>query len=154
MQAVGGFAQMLESTFFASHSSFMAVMGLMDQFSILRDYLGQALSMVALYRFVRSLYYRLTGRTPPVNPSDLSPEKFDEFQRVAGSSKKPLLIFLAILFGIPMLLSIIARRMRVKAFEIGPDGRPILPNGDRPEIARALHPFAGQNREPDSPRPR
>ena len=147
VQAVGGFAQMLESTFFASHSSFMAVMGLMEQFGILRDYLGHALSMVALYRFARGLYYKLTGQLPPANPADLNVAKFEEFQQAASSSKKPLLIFLAILVGIPLLLSTLMRKPKAKAFEIGPDGRPVLPNGERPEVAKALYPFAGQNRE-------
>ena len=150
VQAVGGFAQMMESTFFASHSSFMAVMGLMEQFSILRDYLGHALSMVALYRFARNLYYKVTGRVPPANPADLNVAKFEEFQQAASSSKKPILIFLAILIGIPMLLSAFMRKTKTKPFEVGPDGRPVLPSGERPEVAKALYPFAGQNREPSS----
>jgi len=125
----------------------VAVMGLMEQFGILRDYLGHALSMVALYRFARSLYYKLTGQLPPANPADLNVAKFEEFQQAASSSKKPLLIFLAILVGIPLLLSTLLRKPKAKPFEIGPNGRPVLPNGERPEVAKALYPFAGQNRE-------
>ncbi|KAI8838360.1 Peroxin 13, N-terminal region-domain-containing protein [Chytridium lagenaria] len=48
VQAFGGFSQMLESTFFATHSSFMAMVGVAEQFGHLRTYLGRALSIMAL----------------------------------------------------------------------------------------------------------
>nr|CAG8484896.1 15130_t:CDS:2 [Entrophospora candida] len=41
----GGLAQMLESTYFATHSSFMAMVGVVEQFGNLRNYLGQVLSL-------------------------------------------------------------------------------------------------------------
>ena len=60
----GGFAQMLESTFMATHSSFFAMVGVADQFAHLRNYLGEVLSIFALARQIKNLYLRMIGRRP------------------------------------------------------------------------------------------
>jgi len=52
---------MLESTFFASHSSFMAMVGLVDQFTVLRDFIGNTLAMFAIYRYIRNFFYKILG---------------------------------------------------------------------------------------------
>jgi len=73
--AFGGFAQMLESTYMATHSSFFAMIGVAEQFGSLRNYLGQVLSIFALIRFVKNLIRRLLGKPP-----DLDPEAFKQIQ--------------------------------------------------------------------------
>ena len=50
VQTFGGFAQMLESTFTATHSSFFAIVGVVEQFGQLRNALGSVLARC------RSLY--------------------------------------------------------------------------------------------------
>ncbi|KAI8988717.1 Peroxin 13, N-terminal region-domain-containing protein [Pilobolus umbonatus] len=63
--AFGGFAQMLDSTYMATHSSFMAMVGVAEQFGNLKHYLGNIFNIFALFRWIRRLLYRLVGRTPP-----------------------------------------------------------------------------------------
>ncbi|CAG8542476.1 1866_t:CDS:2 [Diversispora eburnea] len=80
VNAFGGFAQMLESTFFATHSSFMAMVGVVEQFGNLRNYLGQVLSIFALIRWLKHLFYKIIGKKAPVNPEELNPIQFEQFQ--------------------------------------------------------------------------
>src|ERR1700731_1013341 len=53
VQTFAGVAQMLESTFFATHSSFFAVVGVVDQFGQLRDALAGVLGLFGLVRWLR-----------------------------------------------------------------------------------------------------
>ncbi|KAG8823577.1 Peroxisomal membrane protein PAS20 [Serendipita sp. 401] len=55
VQTFGGFAQMLDSTFMATHSSFFAMVGVIDQFAALRDVLGQVLGVFGLVRWVKGV---------------------------------------------------------------------------------------------------
>ena len=58
VQTFSGVAQMLESTFMATHSSFFAMVGVVDQFGQLRNALGSVLGLFGLVRWMREL---LTG---------------------------------------------------------------------------------------------
>ncbi|PKI84818.1 Pex13p [Malassezia vespertilionis] len=105
VSAFGGFAQMLESTFMATHSSFFAMVGVADQFAHLRNYLGQVLSIFALARYAKNLVLRLSGRTP----TGIDSGEFRDFQRkgVAGRprpNKRPLIIFFLAVIGLPYLM--------------------------------------------------
>nr|CAG8660095.1 14980_t:CDS:2 [Entrophospora candida] len=104
VNAFGGFAQMLESTYFATHSSFMAMVGVVDQFGSLRNYLGQVLSIFALIRWIKHLFYKLTGRRPPVDPSNLNVADYQQFQEQRKYSRRPLLFFVIAVFGLPYLM--------------------------------------------------
>jgi len=170
VQAFGGFAQMLDSTFHATYSSFMAMVGVIDQFGVLREYLGRVLSVFALYRFVRNLLYRLTGRTPPAATEQLNSAAYAEFTAQPTYSRKPLFIFLAVVLGIPYLLSVVIRRARARTLEaplaadgsvppLGPDGQPLVldpvtgalstaTDGRTVELARAIADFQGENGRP------
>ena len=55
VQTFGGVAQMLESTFMATHSSFFAMVGVIDQFGQLRNALGSVLGLFGLVRWIRDL---------------------------------------------------------------------------------------------------
>lgn len=59
VQTFGGVAQMLESTFMATHSSFFAMVGVIDQFGQLRDALGGVLGLFGLLRWLKET---ITGR--------------------------------------------------------------------------------------------
>lgn len=104
VQAFGGFAQMLESTFFATHSSFMAMMGVAEQFGNLRSYLGQVLSIVSVFNMIKRAGYLITGRKPPIDADSINSNSFTEFGKPAPS-KKPLFVFLSLIIGLPWLLS-------------------------------------------------
>ncbi|GAA5856746.1 hypothetical protein JCM9279_002257 [Rhodotorula babjevae] len=121
--AVGGFAQMLESTFMATHSSFFAMIGVAEQFGHLRNYLGQVLSVFALLRWCKSLLYRLVGRTPPGDA--ISADGFRAFEAGGGAkgpngngtgaaaapkmSKRPLVVFFLTVIGLPWLMNRLVR---------------------------------------------
>ncbi|KAG1143373.1 hypothetical protein G6F37_006887 [Rhizopus arrhizus] len=97
----GGFAQMLESTFMATHSSFMAIMGVAEQFGHLRNYLGQMFSIFALYRLMKRWIQKLTGQKTSTNLSVSAFERFEEKQKM---SRKPLIVFLLMVVGFPYLM--------------------------------------------------
>lgn len=109
--AFGGFAQMLESTFMATHSSFFAMVGVADQFAHLRNYLGQVLSIFALARWIKDTLLRVTGRAPAIV---LDPREFRDFAAHGGSpngakgtprpSKRPLVVFFLAVIGLPYLM--------------------------------------------------
>ncbi|MCJ1306575.1 Peroxisomal membrane protein PAS20, partial [Agyrium rufum] len=130
--AFGGFAQMLESTYMATHSSFFAMISVADQFSTLKETLGSLLGIYTLLRYTRTLIAKVTGRPPPADAMSLTPANFFAFQNggvvppmtlpdgtvVPGSSsspprpsKKPFLFFLLAAFGLPYLMAKMIRSM-------------------------------------------
>ncbi|KAG8794976.1 Peroxisomal membrane protein PAS20, partial [Serendipita sp. 399] len=122
VQTFGGFAQMLESTFMATHSSFFAMVGVIDQFAALRDVLGQVLGVFGLVRWVKGV---LSGEG--VVPRGAMAQEFEAFVNkqhqhgapvpgapVPGApkpSKKPIIVFLLAIFGIPYLMHKLIRRL-------------------------------------------
>lgn len=119
--AFGGFAQMLESTYMATHSSFFAMVSVAEQFGNLRDTLGSILGIFALMRWIRTLIAKITGRPPPADALALTPAAFARFEGrnvgldgtsgPAKASRKPLFFFLAAAFGLPYLMSKMIRSL-------------------------------------------
>ncbi|TPX15519.1 uncharacterized protein E0L32_004499 [Thyridium curvatum] len=114
--AFGGFAQMLESTYMATHSSFFAMVSVAEQFGNLRDTLGSVLGIFTLMRWIRTLIAKLTGRPPPVDATALTPAAFARFEgrqlpspdgahQPPKPSRKPLFFFVLAAFGLPYLMS-------------------------------------------------
>ncbi|KAK7683108.1 hypothetical protein QCA50_013781 [Cerrena zonata] len=152
VQTFGGVAQMLESTFMATHSSFFAMVGVIDQFGQLRNALGSVLGLFGLVRWMKDL---LTGRNS--GPAGTMRGEFREFingRPVQGptgppapkASKKPLIIFLLAVLGIPYamhkLVKILTERQREQmaaAGQLGPGLPPLDPS--QLTFARALYPF-------------
>ncbi|KAI1328907.1 hypothetical protein F5Y16DRAFT_367601 [Xylariaceae sp. FL0255] len=127
--AFGGFAQMLESTYMATHSSFFAMVAVAEQFGNLRDTLGSVLGIFTLMRWIRTLIAKITGRPPPADATSLTPAAFARFegrQLPAGPngapaqpkpSRKPLIFFLLAAFGLPYLMSKAIRSLAASAEE-------------------------------------
>ena len=117
--AFGGFAQMLESTFMATHSSFFAMVGVADQFAHLRNYLGQVLSIFALARYLKNLVLRVTGRKPAL---ELDRREFADFASGKGAaatgaarpSKRPLVVFFLAVIGLPYLMGRLVKLITVR----------------------------------------
>lgn len=173
--AFGGFAQMLESTYMATHSSFfgefplflslvysyelmqnfdappddIAMVQVAEQFSTLRTTLGSILGIFTVLRWLRTLIAKVTGRPPPADATSLTPSAFASFQGLSPSgpsllpngqptpSKKPFLIFLAAVIGLPYLMTKLIRGLARQNQEqqnqynqegrmiLGPDGQPM-----------------------------
>jgi len=106
VQTFSGLAQMLESTFMATHSSFFAMVGVVDQFSNLRNALGSVLGLFGLVRWMKDL---LSGNRSSANPMQNEFKAFVNGKPVQGPpgppapkpSKKPIIIFLLAIFGVP-----------------------------------------------------
>jgi peroxin-13 len=123
VMAFGGFAQMLESTYMATQSSFYAMVSVAEQFGNLRDTLGSVLGIFTLMRWIRTLIAKITGRPPPADATALTPAAFARFEGRAAvgpdgspagptrASRKPLLFFLLAAFGLPYLMSKMIRTL-------------------------------------------
>ena len=147
VQTFTGVAQMLESTFMATHSSFFAMVGVVEQFSHLRNALGSVLGLFGLVRWMKEL---VTGK-----PSSSMQGEFREFingrpvQGPLGApapkpSRKPLIIFFLAIIGIPYVMSklikILNERAQQQQSQIGVQRGPLDPS--TLSFARALYPFA------------
>ncbi|KAM3066032.1 Peroxisomal membrane protein PAS20 [Clarireedia jacksonii] len=139
--AFGGFAQMLESTYMATHSSFFAMVSVAEQFGNLRNTLGSILGIFTMLRWLRTLFAKITGRPPPADATSLTPRAFASFEgrkllpdgSAPRPSKKPFLFFLAAAFGLPYLMGKMIkalaasqeeeqRRITASGQLVGPDG--------------------------------
>lgn len=125
VQTFGGFAQMLDSTFLATHSSFFAIVGVIDQFAALRDVVGHVLGVFGLIRWAKGV---LSGEG--VVPRSALTDEFNHFVNNGGPtpgasaggpkapgapagkpSKKPIIVFLLAIFGIPYLMHKLIQRL-------------------------------------------
>jgi peroxin-13 len=125
VRAFGGFAQMLESAFMTTHSSFFAMVSMAEQLGNLRHTLGSVLGIYALLRWMRTLLAKITGRPPPADATALTPQAFSHFMSGGkgsvtlpdGSpapprpSRKPFIMFAIAVFGLPYLMSKLIRSM-------------------------------------------
>lgn len=123
--AFGGFAQMLESAYMTTHSSFFAMVSMAEQLGNLRQTLGQVLGIYTLIRWIRTILAKITGRPPPADATALTPANFSSFlSGGSGSaslpdgspappraSKKPFIMFALAVFGLPYLMSKLIRSM-------------------------------------------
>jgi len=110
VQSFAGFSHMLESTFHATHSSFMAMVGVAEQFGNLRSYFSQIFSLVHIYNAVRGLIYRVAGVRVV---EDLTPASFESFKPSGPKkSSRPLWFFISLLLGLPYCVSLLLRRIQ------------------------------------------
>ncbi|KAF9239259.1 Peroxin 13, N-terminal region-domain-containing protein [Melanogaster broomeanus] len=131
VQTFTGVAQMLESTFMATHSSFFAMFG------HLRNALGSVLGLFGLVRWMKEL---ITGR-----PSSSLQGEFREFINGKPPSRKPLIFFFLAIFGVPYAMSKLIKILNDRAQEqqqgqIGTQLGPLDPS--TLTFARTLYPFA------------
>ncbi|KFY89543.1 hypothetical protein V500_05614 [Pseudogymnoascus sp. VKM F-4518 (FW-2643)] len=168
--AFGGFAQMLESTYMATHSSFFAMVSVAEQFGNLRNTLGSILGIFTILRWFRTLIAKITGRPPPADATALTPAAFASFEgrslpdghpsQPPKLSKKPFLVFLLAAFGLPYLMGKLIRslaasneaaeraRLQAQGVQFGPDGQPLpAPQLDPAQLdyCRVLYDFAPES---------
>lgn len=161
---VAGFAQMLESTYMATHNSFFSMISVAEQFSYLKEILGSFFGIFAMMKIVKKvLYYATRGRlgTPPRSTTtngkhENKSHMLEEFERFKSNgnpegrkrkkiSWKPLIFFLAAVFGFPYALNKFISR--VQSMQRGRIGSPANQQVDpsRLEFARALYDFIPEN---------
>jgi len=149
-----GFAQMLESTFMATHSSFFAMLGVAEQFSQLRMALGQ---VVGIFGFVGWLRGWWKGDRRNFR-NDF--KKFLRGEDVGASghpaapkpSRKPLIIFLIAVFGLPYLMHRVIKHVAARLpppppIHIGADGQPQVIDPANLTFVRAVYPFETKDPE-------
>jgi peroxin-13 len=109
-------AQLVESTYMATHSSFFAMVGVADQLGSLKTYLGQVLGVFSILRLGRRILNWLRGKK--VDTRGWA----NEWSSVAGGppgagpdgarpSSKPLMLFLLSAVGLPWLMSRLVKLM-------------------------------------------
>ena len=90
-------------------------MSLIDHFGNLRSAIGSILLSIPIVRLIRSLVAKLLGRPPPTN---LTPESFARFEaRMSNEprpSKKPLILFILAIFGLPYLMGKLIKALAEK----------------------------------------
>jgi peroxin-13 len=168
--AFGGFAQMLESTYMATHSSFFAMVSVAEQFGNLRNTLGSALGIFTIIRWFRTLVAKITGRPPPADATSLTPAAFAAFMggrsaatlpdgspAPAKPSKKPFFMFLVAVFGLPYLMGklikALARSQEEEAKRrmqlVGPNGEPQSAAMDpaKLDFCRVLYDYTPETQE-------
>ncbi|ORX36044.1 Peroxin 13, N-terminal region-domain-containing protein [Kockovaella imperatae] len=97
-------AQLVESTYMATHSSFFAMVGVADQLGSLKTYLGQVLGVFSILRLGRRIVAWLRGKK--INTEGWA----NEWTAGGGPpaerpSSKPLILFLLSAVGLPWLMS-------------------------------------------------
>lgn len=121
--AFGGFAQMLESTYMATHSSFFAMVSMTEQLGHLRTSLGSILGIYAILRWMKRIVAKIQGKPDPTKEENqelatkelLNEENSSNFQTISTQndmrpplgqrpSYTPLLFFMAAVIGIPYLI--------------------------------------------------
>jgi peroxin-13 len=146
---------MLESTFFATHSSFFAMVGVIDQFGQLRNALGSVLGLFGLVRWLQGL---LTGRGGESQEMRSEFKDFIKGKPVTPSqkgtapapkpSKKPLIVFLIAIVAIPYLVSKLIRALNARQLTDSSSSTTALPapppaqiDPSKLQFARALYQF-------------
>ena len=159
--AFGGFAQMLESTFMATHSSFFAMVSVAEQFGNLRQTLGSVLGIFTLMRWIRTAIAKLTGRPPPASSKELTPANFAAFSGAPAGpdapprpSRKPFIFFVVAVFGLPYLMSKLIRALaasqdaeqqkQLANAPYGPDGQPQPLDPSQLEFCRVIYDYTPQ----------
>ena len=90
-----------------------------EQFGNLRQTLGQVLGIFTIIRWIRTAMAKLTGRPLPASSTDLTPANFassntrlpDGSPAPPRASKKPFVMFIVAVFGLPYLMGKLIRAL-------------------------------------------
>ncbi|KAH3902630.1 peroxin PEX13 SCDLUD_000211 [Saccharomycodes ludwigii] len=158
--AITGFAQMLEATYMATHSSFFTMVSVAEQLSGLKDMaIGLINSgILDFIRITKKVLYMVSGgklgkMTSSGNSKNLV-DKNTSSKKKPKMSLKPLLMFLAIVIGFPYLLNKYISRMankKVNYLASNEDQNTNVINPENLEFAKALYDFVPENSKFEAP---
>jgi peroxin-13 len=131
-----------------------------EQFGNLRQTLGSVLGIFTIMRWIRTAMAKITGRPLPASAGELTPAGFAAFNgrtpdgspAAAKPSKKPFIMFMLAVFGLPYLMGKLIRTMarsqeeeekRRMAENPQAYGEPLDPN--KLEFCRVLYDFSPDN---------
>ncbi|KKK26369.1 hypothetical protein ARAM_007113 [Aspergillus rambellii] len=160
----GGFAQMLESTYMATHSSFFAMVSVAEQFGNLRNTLGSALGIFTIIRWFKTLMAKITGRPLPADATALTPAAFAAFMSGRATlpdgspapprpSRKPFFMFLIALFGLPYLMGKLIKALARSQEEqrqkmmVGANGEQGALDPSKLDFCRVLYDYSPESQE-------
>ena len=114
VQAFASIATMLDSTFFAVHSSFRAVLGVADQLSNLKSHITNTLGALAIFKAIRYIYRKMmvwlrlrdgdVGSFQTEAWGDASRDVAEEQFKKKASKSWPVVLFFAVVLGTPWLI--------------------------------------------------
>jgi peroxin-13 len=153
--AFGGFAQMLDATFIATHSSFMAMVGVAEQFGHVHTYLGNIFNIYNLIRWIKRSYCKLTGKPAPIEPTPQEQQQLQQQlqqQDLQGNQltpddipppppsrqrldKTPFIIFISAVIALPYLMNKLMKSMSARRISSA------MENHNQPPIAVANFDF-------------
>lgn len=164
--AVGGFAQVLEATYMATHSSFFTMISMADQLSHLKTALGSMLGIYTVINWLKRIMAKLMGVKNKLTPDEFRKFQEKQIKKLSNSnnntggpnkntnklSLKPLLLFLAAVVGFPYLLKKLIAHLAQTSQRNGnfiTNGGSLQGNIDpaKLEFARALYDFNPENEE-------
>lgn len=154
--AVTGFAQILESTYMATHNSFFTLMSIAEQFSYLKQMLGSAIGIFSIMRYLKKALFYVTNGKLGLTPRQIdgrsgSSSMIIEFEQFRSNNKvfkgkkiawKLLLFFLVSVFGFPYVLNKFILRLQLLESSKRVD-HPI--DFSKLEFAKALYDFVPEN---------
>lgn len=155
--AFSSLAQLFESTYTATHSSFFAMVGVAEQLGGLKSYLGQVLGLFSVVRLGRKLIAWLRGSTSPTVTGGGGwaeewkiGQSLDRTSRHPSSSHgnnsnsggkpsaKPLLWFLVSAVGLPYLMTKLVRlltELQRRRMEVAPSNGQVQGQGQGQAVA-------------------
>ena len=116
VQAFGSVAMMLESTHFAMHNTFLAVLSMADHFSRLRAHVVSVLGAFTLFKAIRYVFRKIRALLGFAQNQVLEEELWDKAtsavvpssSRGGSDSKKPIswpiLLFFGVVLGTPFII--------------------------------------------------
>jgi peroxin-13 len=173
ISSITSLAQLLESTYFATHSSFFALAGVADQLGATKLYLGQVLGVFSVLRWGRGLMDLLRGRKKPaaITAGGATGDWGGEFASLGQAlmsnsrsannalsspasspssrpSAKPLLFFLLTAVGLPFAMSRLINLLSARLPPPQPAPLPGAPTSQVPAdltFARASYKFEAKD---------
>ncbi|KAI9481264.1 MAG: SH3 domain-containing protein [Benjaminiella poitrasii] len=138
VQTCHSLACTLESTLMATHSGIAAILQLTKHYHSLGHVFG-------IFSFLRWLKQRLQKKKLLETATPLlSLQEFERYQRSSSTSKAPLILFIILTIGVPVLLRLFSYQQKTNAIEKKKIRKTAI-NPKKLDFARALYSFRAES---------